>query len=87
MFPAVAFLFPKNVSFSYAFFQSYYNYFYRTLAAIHPCGGTVHFSDVKVGNYPLLPTHFLSVCFRISATVKKKLLIAAALFSEQHHLN
>ena len=80
MFPAVVFFFPKNVSFCYAFFQSYYNYFYRTLAAIHPCGGNVHFSDVKVGNYPLLPTHFLSVCFRIPASEKKNYLLQQLYF-------
>ena len=80
IFPAVVFLFPKTVGFNYAFFQSYYNCFYRTLAAIHSCSGTVHFSDVKVCNYHLLPMHFLSVCFRILVTVKKNNLLKQLYF-------
>ena len=80
IFPAVVFLFPQKVVFNYAFLQSYYNYFYRTLAAINSCSSTVHFSDVKVCNYPLLSTYFLLVCFRIPVTVKKTTYCSSYIF-------
>ena len=83
IFPEVVFSFPKKVGFNYAFFQSYYNYFYRTLAPIHSCSGIVHFSDVKVCNYPLLLTHFFSVYFRIPVTVKKNYLLQQLYFQSR----
>ena len=37
----------------FAFFQRYYNYFYRILVAIHSFNGTVHFSDLKICSHPV----------------------------------
>ena len=68
---AVVCLFPKNVGSSYAFFQRWYNYFYRILAATHPFNDTVHFSDVRIWSHPILPTHFLSAYLRTLVTVKQ----------------
>ena len=64
-------LFPKEVGSSYAFFQSYYNYFYRIFAAIHFFNGTVHFYDVKICSHLIFPIHFLSVYIRTPVTVKQ----------------
>ena len=64
---AIVCLFPKKV----AFFQRYYNYFYRMLSAIHSFNGTVHFSDVKIYSHLMLPTHFLSAYFRTPVTMKQ----------------
>ena len=55
---------------SYAFFQVYYNYFYRILAVIHSFNGTVYFSHVKMSSHPILLTYILSAYFRTPVTVK-----------------
>ena len=69
----------------YTFFHSYYNYFYRTLAAIHSFSVSVSFSDVKICNYLLLPTHFFQSVSEYQSRWNK--LLIEAIFSEQHHLN
>ena len=61
----------KKVGSSYAFFQSYYNYFYKILAAIHSFNDTVHFSVVKTCSHEIFPTQFLSAYFRTTVTVKQ----------------
>ena len=71
LYPAVVCLFSKKVDFTYAFSQSYYNYFYRILAAIHSLSSAVQFFDVNIYSHSLLPKHFLLVRFRIPVTVKQ----------------
>ena len=83
---AVVCLLPKKVGSSYAFFQRYYNYFYRTLTLIHSFNSTVHFSDVKINNHLILRTYFLSVYFRTPVTVKQTSYRIRS-FLEQHPLN
>ena len=68
---AVLCLFPQNVASSYAFFQRYYDYLYKILAAIHSFSSIVHFSDTKICSDPILPTHFPSAYFRTPVTAKQ----------------
>ena len=70
----------KKVVSSYAFFQRYYNYFCRILAVIHS-NSSVHFSDVKICNHPVLRTHLLSAYFRTPVTVKQTSYRSSYIFS------
>ena len=74
---AVACLFSKKVGSSCAFFQRYYNYFYRIAAAIHSLNGTAHFSDIQFCQR----TFFQRISERLSTW--NRLLIEAAMFSKQ----
>ena len=85
-FLPIAFLCPKKRWFQlYTFFHSCYNYFYRTLAAIHSFSVTVSFSNVKIRNYLLLPTRFFQSVSEYKSRWNK--LLIEVIFWKQHHLN
>ena len=75
---AVACLFSKKVSYSCAFYQMYYNYFYRIAAAIYSFNGAVHFSDIQFCQR----TFFQRISEHLSTW--NRLPIEAAMFSKQH---
>ena len=83
---AVVCLLPKNVGSSYAFFQRYYNYFYRILAAISILSTLPYISR-------MLKFVAIQFCQRIffqrvseHQLPWNKLLIKETIFSEQHQL-
>ena len=66
--PSSTMFIPEKSWLHYAFFQRYYNYFYKILAAIYSFNGAVHFPDVKTCSHPILPKHFLFPYFRTLLT-------------------
>ena len=42
----------------------------KVLALVHSLNGTVHLSDVKICNRPILPTLFFSACFKTGFRIR-----------------
>ena len=87
LFFHVGWLISRN-SCCHPFFQGLYgtdNFWQRLLTkSVYFFGGAID-KKLKIYSHPLLPTHFLWVHLRIPVKVNK-LLIKAAIFSEQHQL-
>ena len=86
IFPEVVFLFPKKVGFNYAFFQSYYNIsIEHSQPSIHAAVLYI-FVMLKFAITLFSQRTFFQFVLEYQSRWKK-LLIAAAVFSEQNHLN